>query len=402
MKRIILLAVVIALAGSALAFDVKTDAKQDFPTFKISGWLKLNYTDTLYHDTLAAYPSGFEAKDAAITVSGDAWSDLAYRICLSSNKATKAGTSTVYAAWLLDAYADWKPSKLYSFRVGQYKRPFGMENLTAATSLDFVNAAQITGKFNSSTRDQGILGFGVWRDINYFLSLTNGAPFNEKDANPSKTVVSRVGYAPLAGMTVGGSVEYGTQNTSGKSYYNRHAGLDVNYERGKLFARGEFMIGLDDKLLSDSLYRNTTKTIRDTIPSGYMDTLGAWHDTTYYFTRTIATKTYSKLSGVAGKLMRGAYITVGYVPLQKLRVSLRGDLYREYTSWKPDTVRISTTELDTVWKRTEGRNVVWTLGADYFINPNTKVSLNYDIKQEDLVYRPIKNNLLSLQLQAKF
>ncbi|MDO9068179.1 MAG: hypothetical protein Q7W05_06960, partial [Deltaproteobacteria bacterium] len=92
MKRIFLLAMVFALAGSAFAFDVKTDAKQDYPNFKINGWLKVTYMDTLYHDTLVTYPSGFEAKDAAITVSGDAWSNLAYRICLSANKATKAGT----------------------------------------------------------------------------------------------------------------------------------------------------------------------------------------------------------------------------------------------------------------------------------------------------------------------
>ncbi len=402
MKRIFLLAMVIALAGSAFAFDVKTDAKQAYPTFKVSGWLKITYMDTLYHDTLVTYPSGFEAKDAAIVVSGDAWDNLAYRICLSSNKATKVGTSTVYATWLFDAYADWKPSKLYSFRVGQYKRPFGYEQMLAATSMDFVSAAQLTGKFNASNREVGVMGFGVWNDLNYSLSVGNGSPYNEKDANPSKTVVSRIVYAPLAGMTVGGSVEYGTQNTAGKSYYNRHAGLEANYEMGKLFARGEIMIGSDDKVLSDSLYRNTTKTVRDTIPGGYMDTTGTWHDTTYYYTRTIATKTYTKLSGVADKLMRGAYVTVGYVPMQKLKVSVRGDLYREYYSWKPDTVRISATETDTVWTRTEARTTVWTLGADYFLNPNTKISLNYDIKQEDLVYRPYKNNILSAQLQVKF
>jgi phosphate-selective porin len=57
---------------------------------------------------------------------------------------------------------------------------------------------------------------------------------------------------------------------------------------------------------------------------------------------------------------------------------------------------------DTVWTRTEARTTVWTLGADYFLNANTKISLNYDIKQEDLAFRPYKNNILSAQLQVKF
>ncbi|MDP2808311.1 MAG: hypothetical protein Q8O74_09285, partial [bacterium] len=71
MKRIFLLAMALAVAGSAFAFDVKTDAKQEYPTFKINGWLKVTYMDTLYHDTLVTYPSGFEAKDAAIKERGE-------------------------------------------------------------------------------------------------------------------------------------------------------------------------------------------------------------------------------------------------------------------------------------------------------------------------------------------
>ncbi|MBI4726497.1 hypothetical protein HY768_04620 [candidate division TA06 bacterium] len=367
MRKIILTVCAVIMAGStsAFAFDVKTDVQQEFPNFKISGWLKVAYLDTLYHDTLVTYPSGFEVKDAAITVSGDAWSDLAYRICLQSNKPTKASASTVYAAWLLDAYADWKPSKLYSFRVGQYKRPFGYEQLTAATSMDFVNASQITGKFNSSNREQGIMGFGVWRDLSYFLSLGNGAPYNEKDANPSKTVLFRIVYAPLAGMTVGGSVEYGTQNTAGKSYYNRHVGLDVNYEWGKLFARGEYMIGQDDKAMTtDSVLVGTTMVTQ---------------------------------SGVDMNLMRGGYLTVGYVPLSKLKVNVRRDVYRENCQWGLITDGISSW-----WNKKESRVIVFNLGADYFLNPNTKVTLNYDITQEDMALRPVKNNPLSAQLQVKF
>jgi len=366
MKRIFLLAMVFALAGSAFAFDVKTDAKQEFPTFKVTGWLKVTYADTLYCDTLVTYPSGFEVKDAAITVSGDAWKDVAYRICLQSNKATKAGTSTVYAAWLFDAYVDWKPSKLYSFRVGQYKRPFGYEQLTAATGMEFINAAQITGKFNASNRDQGIMAFGAWNDLNYSLSLSNGSSYNIKDSNWTKTVITRIGYAPLAGMNVGGSVEYGTQNLVGPSRYNRHAGLDFSWDWNKLLIRSEYMIGLDDKTLAtDSVMVGATKV---------------------------------KLSGVVdGVLMRGAYLSVGYVPMPRLKVSARADLYRQTNAWD-----LITDGTNAWWDKNESRVMIYDLGADYFLNPNTKVTLNYSIRQEDMALRPIKNNILMAQLQVKF
>jgi hypothetical protein len=411
MKRFILLGLVLALAGYAFAFDVKTDDKQEFPKFKVSGWLKVAYQDTVYHDTLVTYPSGFEVKDAAIVVSGDAWSDVAYRIYIQGNRKNKETAKNdtflssgyaVYSARLMEAYIDWKPNKLYSFRGGQYKKPFGMENNTAATSWDFINASQITSKFMDNNYDQGLMTYGKWNDLSYWFSVNNGSSYNYKDKNWAKDVIARGVYAPLAGLVVGGSVDYGTNDAAGKPLYRRRAGLEANYEWGKLFARGEFMIGADDKQLTDSLYKTTTVRTRDTVVVGVYDPGLGWYDTVYTKADTVKVKKYTRVSSVTEKLMRGAYLTVGYVPIQKLRVSLRGDLYREYTTWKTDTVRISTTELDTVWKRTEGRTTVWTLGADYFLNPNTKVSLNYDIKQEDLAYRPLKNNLLSLQLQAKF
>lgn len=365
MKRILLLTLALALVGTAFAFEVKTDAKQPYPTFKISGWMKVVYQDTVYKDTTVTYPSGFEVKDAAFTLSGDVWSDVSYRICLQSNKATKVSTSYVYAAWLFDAYIDWKPSKLYSFRAGQYKRPFGYEQLTAATSLDFINAAQITGKFNSSNRDQGLMVFGAWNDLNYSLSLGNGAPYNEKDANWTKTVVSRVCYVPMAGMTVGGSVEYGTQNLAGKSLYNRHAGLDASWDWNKLFVRSEYMIGLDDKTqAADSVMVNSS---------------------------------WVKRSGIDGVLMRGAYLTIGYVPISKLKVNARADMYRQNHTWD-----LITDGTEAWWDKTESRVMIYDLGADYFLNPNTKVTLNYSIRQEDMALRPVKNNLLMAQLQVKF
>jgi hypothetical protein len=167
-------------------------------------------------------------------------------------------------------------------------------------------------------------------------------------------------------MTVGGSVEYGTQNVAGtKSYYNRHAGLDVSYDWGRLSARGEFMIGLDDKIMTaDSVLVGTA---------------------------------FVKRSDPDMNLMRGGYLTVGYVPVSKLKVNVRGDMYRENCLW--DLVTDGTI---TWWSRKESRVMIITLGADYFMNPNTKFSVNFDIKQEDLALRPKKNNVLAAQLQVKF
>jgi len=88
--------------------------------------------------------------------------------------------------------------------------------------------------------------------------------------------------------------------------------------------------------------------------------------------------------------------------LPKLRVAARGDLMRGDYSWKLDTLRLSPTRVDTSWTIKESRNLNWTLSADYFLNPNAKLTVNYDIKQEDMALPLVKNNVLSLQAQVKF
>lgn len=157
------------------------------------------------------------------------------------------------------------------------------------------------------------------------------------------------------------------------------------------------MIGRDDKSVSDSLSRNATKNVTDTIRTGFMDTLGAWHDTTYTRTRSVSYKAWTKRTLIDQALSRGAYVTVGYVVMPKLRVAARADLFRNDYAWK-----LKTPGADTSWVKTEARTVNWTLGADYFLNPNAKVSLNYDIRQEDMALALVKNNVLSLQAQVKF
>jgi hypothetical protein len=374
MKKLLLIAALLVSANIAFAFDVKTDAKQAYPTFKVSGWIKVTYQDTIYRDTSVTYPSGFEVKDAALVVSGDVWTDVGYSIYIQGNRknklndknetAVKTGES-VLTPRLVGAYIDWKVNSWFNFRAGQYKKPIGLEQWTSPVNYDFINTAQITSKFVESTYDQGIMLFGKKSDISYWFSVYNGSPYDYKDKNWAKDVIGRVSYVPLTGMTVGGSVDYGTADGAGPSFYRRHAGLEANYERGKLFVRGEFMIGQDDKVLAtDSVMVGAVKV---------------------------------KQAGLDRNLMRGGYLTVGYVPLSKLKVNVRGDMYRENCSWD-----LVTDGITAWWGKQESRVVICNLGADYFLNPNTKVTLNYDVKLEDMALRPVKNNVLMAQLQVKF
>lgn len=232
MKRMIAFSLaLVACAVSTLAFEVKTDDKQPYPTVKITGWIKAVYANTVYHEPGKVTASGTEIKDAGLVVGGDAWNNTSYRIYLQGNKRNKVDSADLfhksygaYTPRLLEAYVDWKASPLYSFRAGQYKKPMGLDNLMAATAWDFINNAQLTQKFLDNNYDTGIMGFGKWRDLGYWLSLHNGAPYNYKDKNWAKDVIARATYIPLAGLTVGGSAEYGTSDGAGKVLYRRRGG----------------------------------------------------------------------------------------------------------------------------------------------------------------------------------
>ncbi len=403
-QTITVLAALALIATTVHAFDVKTEDKQAFPTFKVTGWVKVTYQDTVYRDTTVTYASGFDIKDAALVVGGDAWANTSYRIYLQGNRKNKvtdkndafvSPTQAAYTPRLVEAYVDWKASPLYSFRTGQYKKPMSQDNLVAATNMDFISSSQIVAKFLDNNYDEGLMGYGKWRDLSYWLSLANGAPYNYKDKNWAKDVIARVTYLAIPGLTVGASTEYGTSDGAGKPLYRRRGGLEVNYEWQKLFVRAEWMIGRDDKTIADSLRGTRTRT-QDTSLTYVWNATDSAYDIRMTFRPDTVYK-WSAPNRIDQKVMRGGYLSVGYVVLPKLRVLGRVDLYRE-SAW----LAYQKVGVNKYSPRSEIRNLNWTLGADYFLNPNTKITINYDIRQEDMAQPLIKNNVISLQAQVKF
>lgn len=401
-------AVILLIAGMSTihAFEVKKDDKQDFPKVKVTGWVQAIYENTVYHEKGQVTASGFSIKDAALMVQGDAWSQTGFRIYLQGNRRNKVVSANIfhksyaaYSARLMDAYVDWKPSPLYSFRAGQYKKQFGLEQGTSPVDLDFICESQITRGFLDNNRDQGVMLFGKWTDLNYWLSLHNGASYNLKDKNWAKDVTTRAVYAlPVPGLRAGASAEYGTADGAAKGLYRRRAGLEANWECRRLFVRGEFMIGRDDKSISDSLSRTTSRTVTDTLVSWSYDSVGgAWTPEVTFSNRTVTTRTWTRKALVDQALARGGYLTVGYVVLPRLRVLGRGDFYRNDYAWK-----LAAAGTDTAWVKAEARTMVWSLGADYFLNQAAKLSVNYEIKQEDMALPLAKNNVLTAMVQAKF
>lgn len=374
MKSCLTLALALLASGAAWAAEGAAADITAYPHVKLSGWIKVTYQDTVYHDSSVTYPSGFEVKDAGLVVSGDVWSNVAFSIYIQGNRKNKVNDKnetpvktgeSVLSPRMVGACVDWKFRPWASFRIGQYKKPIGLEQWSSPVNYDFINTSQLTRYFVDNAYDQGLMLFGRHKGLSYWLSLCNGSPYGYRDKNWAKDVVAKCLYSPLAGLTAGGFAEYGTADQAGTSRYRRRGGLEANCEKGIYFVRGEYMIGRDDKVLAPDSVLVGTEWVRE--------------------------------DGVTGQLMRGACLTVGVLPRKQVKLNARADLFRQEAGWN-----LVTDGTRAWWHKQEWRVAVYTLGADYFLNPNTKCSVNYEIRQEDLALSPVKNNLLMAQLQVKF
>lgn len=115
-----------------------------------------------------------------------------------TNLATRANNTTGLAI-LEDYYVDYVPEKIFGIRVGQFKVPFLIQELTSSGKQQFVDRSLSTGFFNLA-RDIGASLHGdLWdHGLNYWLFAMNGDGVNTVNANQSIMVGTRFEY-PIFG-----------------------------------------------------------------------------------------------------------------------------------------------------------------------------------------------------------
>ena len=105
---------------------------------------------------------------------------------------------------LLDAYADVNALKAASFRIGQFKEPFGLEQSTDIKNWVFAEASPVY--YLSPSRDVGLMAHAsLWNDrVNYAIGIFNGdgpddAVGGDEDA---LQVTGRVVFSPFRTMNL--------------------------------------------------------------------------------------------------------------------------------------------------------------------------------------------------------
>lgn len=101
-------------------------------------------------------------------------------------------------AELNEAFIESRHLPYAKIRVGQFKAPFSLSNLTSSSRLDLIDRPLVVDNF-SSGRDVGIMVFGkFWNEhIDYAVGVFNGVQRNTRENNNAKDVVARLILKPF-------------------------------------------------------------------------------------------------------------------------------------------------------------------------------------------------------------
>jgi hypothetical protein len=339
-----------SLRADAALKQQESDAKRkSFPVTAGKNIQLAGYTQVRYQNLEeAGKKSGFDIRRARLDAKGTISPYFSYRL-----QTDFAGTSTGAFAKLLDAYAEVKLADYFNLTIGQQKVALSYENQVSDNKSESIDRSQVVealvarGKDvigNHNGRDIGIQVNGSLFNINdrplvdYQVGVFNGAGINvAADNNQSKDVATRLVFHPLAGLDLGGS------------YYD---------------GVGNYLVTSTDKAT-----KNKGRT--------------RWGAELSYEWQNLSLRS-EYLKGKDNIVTKaGYYVQVGYYILPKEFQAIA-----KYDNYDPNK------------DKADDASTLYTLGLNYFFNPNARLQVAYTIKEEQ--GPKVNNNYAVFQFQIGF
>jgi len=250
-------------------------ASAQHPSINVGDWLRVDFK--------ARFQGDVRKSEASIRGDEDGGLDIARR---------RAGVEGRVAGMLeyqveyefgarrwCDVYVDYRQFKAVQVRAGNFKLPFGLEENTSATNLDFIYRARISARL-APGRDQGISVHG--RVLKNFISYEGGVfrhdgenarPSNSSRVFGSRTVAARVLAHPfekskskLADVQIGAAITSGdvplgfpavrARTVLGESFYDsdvwvhgrrQRTGLEARWRPGRMSIQTEYIRLTDER-----------------------------------------------------------------------------------------------------------------------------------------------------------
>lgn len=213
---------------------------------------------------------------------------------------------------LHEYYGEYRPYSFLKVKFGQFKTPFSIENNMSPSVLELILGAasvQYMAGINGSDacfgpgagRDLGLMVSGdllpVGEDrhflLGYSIGVFSGEPYNSRETNKYKDIAAMVSVSPLKSLKLVGSLYSGKGTARADSPYGAFSQGDIygrfrwstgfDWDTGPVYARAEYLEGLDASVRSRGAYLTVTgRTCRylDLIASAdYLDrniSVGDW------------------------------------------------------------------------------------------------------------------------------
>jgi len=216
------------------------------PTTEWSGYIQAQFNHS------ASASDSFRIRRARLKLEGMAADLIFYKLQLSPEKSLS----------LLDAQIDLRFASYANLRLGQYKVPFSLENLTSSSSLDFINRSLAVNNLcpgrdvGASGRDIGAAFFGKAANIEYSLGIFNGSGKNRLDNNEHKDVSGRVVYSPFDCLSVGFSYYQGKhfRDEAKSSEQRNRKGFEFRLTKKDFSLKSEYIFARNKELKRQGLY----------------------------------------------------------------------------------------------------------------------------------------------------
>lgn len=308
-------------------------------------------------------PSSFYFKRARLGVAGSIPYDVSYYVMAEFSPIFNDAKSP----FLLDAFITYAPLKEYAkFSIGQFKAPFGLELNTPCHALHTIRRSTVVNMLASPFRDMGImvLGssdslFGKKDLISYRLALLNGTGINTPDDNANKEFAGRLIISPWEWIKIGGSYRtglIGAKKENEEQYKRTRFGFDLSLEYKNFLVQGEYISGEDIGEISSG--GGCGKSTEADVP---------------HFDKS------------------GFFVQAMYMTPWNLQPVVKYETF--------DSDKATYAFLDNLQTYNQDS---WTFGFNYFLNEWTRIQVNYMLNIEETASAEFDNDILMVQVQAKF
>lgn len=202
----------------------------------LGGYAGIHYRVTAHRpqDNARTLPDSWFLRQLRPELSGAVYKDFDFRVQLDFPTGNGlAGTPSATTGTVQDAYIGWRYYPEMSFRIGQFRQPFGQEQTTPDRFVDFDERSQ--GDRFLPQRDIGAMVYGklLGGILGFEAGYFNGNGRGLTDSNKGKELAGRIRIQPFATAaddSLFKNLRFGIAGTTGtvqNANLNNATGLDV-------------------------------------------------------------------------------------------------------------------------------------------------------------------------------